>query len=510
MRLNRLTIITSITLLAGLSYDYVRAARGPALGQVPVSQQTSVQLTVEQALQDFDVLRKALEEAHGGLYRYNSKSETDKYFAALRARITAPLSDRAFRALIADVIARGRDGHARLEYDSVTTAGLTSRPLLPIRVALEDERMVVVSNDTPSDSTIIPGMEVLSINRRSPKVLLEALLPLIPGDGFIMTGKRARFARNLPQNLFLYVDSSTTFKIVARSTEGKSASATLVGVNAAERAKNNNPINAAVRASMAALNGEAGNVTLSMHAPASGGSPTIARIKVRAFDGASFNDDVDAAIRTAREQSARSIILDLRGNGGGVDLYGAYLVSRFLTQPFRYFDRIHLSTIAPTFATWKASTFEELRNGTVPDANGGHLVKASLHAGVEMQPPAEKPFTGSLIVLIDGESFSTTADVAATLHHHKRARFVGEETAGGYSGNTSGLNAQITLPNSKLRLKIMMYDYYNAVSAAPTGSAMWGRGTIPDEIVTRRMSDVLNRTDAPLSRAIAMLSSTNR
>jgi hypothetical protein len=90
-------------------------------------------------------------------------------------------------------------------------------------------------------------------------------------------------------------------------------------------------------------------------------------------------------------------------------------------------------------------------------------VLPALHPGVAEQRPAADVFLGRLVVLIDDGSFSTTADVAAQLRSMGRAVFVGEETGGGYEGNTSGLNADVILPSSKLRLRITMYDYWNAV-----------------------------------------------
>ena len=87
----------------------------------------------------------------------------------------------------------------------------------------------------------------------------------------------------------------------------------------------------------------------------------------------------------------------------------------------------------------------------------------ALHPEVGEQQPARQPFLGRLIVLIDGGSFSTTADVAAHLRSWRRATLVGEETGGGYEGNTSGLNALVVLPHSRLRFNVMMYGYWNAV-----------------------------------------------
>jgi C-terminal processing protease CtpA/Prc len=147
----------------------------------------------------------------------------------------------------------------------------------------------------------------------------------------------------------------------------------------------------------------------------------------------------------------------------------------------------------------EASTFENLKAGTVADSAGGYLVTTTLHPGVGVQQPASTPFTGDLFVLMDGGTFSTSADVTATLHNMKRATFIGEESAGGYEGNTSGLNALIILPNSGLRLLITMYDYWNAVTVPAKG-----RGTLPDHVVEQHVSDVLSGVDAPLERAVAL------
>jgi C-terminal processing protease CtpA/Prc len=116
-----------------------------------------------------------------------------------------------------------------------------------------------------------------------------------------------------------------------------------------------------------------------------------------------------------------------------------------------------------------------LKANTMVDPAGGYLLTAKQHPGVGEQKPSLNPFTGKLIVLTDGMTFSTSADVAAHLRHLTKAIFVGEETGGGCEGNTSGLNAVINLANSKLSLKIHMYGYWNAVSNCEKA-----RGVQPD------------------------------
>ena len=110
--------------------------------------------------QDFDVLTRALEEAHGGYDRFVAKPELARRIAAHRTRLNRELMQLEFAGILSETLAELRDGHARLEFDSVTAAALTAAPVLPLRVALEDERLIVRYNDSPTDSSIRPGMDV--------------------------------------------------------------------------------------------------------------------------------------------------------------------------------------------------------------------------------------------------------------------------------------------------------------------------------------------------------------
>ena len=453
------------------------------------------QLSSAAAQADFDVLRRALEEAHGGFDRFVTRAELDHRLDAQRTRLNRPMSTLVFAGIVAEAIAEIRDGHARLELDSVSNAALTQARVFPLRVQLEGSRLMVLFNDSPGDSAIQPGMEILQINGRTVGDIVGTLLRKIPGDGFIETGRRARLARGFASLFWLYVEQAHTYTVVARDTAGRSITTTLPGVLERDRLTIANPVNAVIAENVARLDNPPGNVALQFFDHAG-----VARLRIRAFDGSQFPAMLDSAFRALRERGTKSLILDLRGNGGGVDEYGALLVSYFAKHPFRYFDHIHLTTIAPSFATWLPRTFDAMRAGTVADSSGGFRVTPSLHPGVGEQRPASHPFLGKLVVLIDGGSFSTTADVAAQLRSRERATFVGEETAGTYEGNTSGLNALIVLPNSRLRLKIMMYGYWNAVKPA----AKPGHGTIPDHFVTRRVGDLLKGIDAGLERAITL------
>ena len=103
-------------------------------------------------------------------------------------------------------------------------------------------------------------------------------------------------------------------------------------------------------------------------------------------------------------------------------------------------------------------------------------------------------------MLIDGGTFSTASDAAAHIRHLTSATFIGEETGGTYEGNTSGMNAELTLPHSRFRVRIGLYGYYSRV--APPRAP--GRGVLPDHPAPRRVADVIAGRDAPLERAVTL------
>lgn len=465
----------------------------------PVKEQSSTvaqSLTTAEMQADFDSLRKALEEVHGGLYRFSDKVSINNRFDAYRGQLKSVHDQREFIALLFTMLAETRDGHMRLEMDEPTIAILAKARLFPFQLLIEDSRLMMLYNDTPGDSTIRPGMEVLTINGHKAADMIRTILPGIPGDGFIETGKIKRLERSFAHYYWLFIDQSTEFAITARDATGKTVNTKLPGILSADREKNrnNNAVNTAIQTGISRISGMDDNISFRFLKDAD-----IACLRIRSFGGENFVTTIDSLFKTLHDKKTRALMVDLRGNGGGVDEYGMRLVSQFTNKPFRYFDRIHLTSILPSFTTWKAGTAEELRSGVIADPKGGYLALPKLHDGVAEQSPANYPFSGKVFVLLDGGTFSTAADVTALLRHLTNATFIGEESGGAAEGNTSGLNSQVKLPHLKLGLKIHMYEYWNAVSPVRKG-----RGTLPDYPIARRVADLLQGIDAPMDRAVEL------
>src|SRR5438034_11832001 len=98
---------------------------------------------------DFDLMRKALEEAHSGLYRYASKAEMDRTFNAERSKLSRPLSKSEFMAVLIETLAQIRCGHTGLTPDEETQKDFVSARMFPLPMMVEWRRLMVLFTDTP-------------------------------------------------------------------------------------------------------------------------------------------------------------------------------------------------------------------------------------------------------------------------------------------------------------------------------------------------------------------------
>ena len=121
------------------------------------------------------------------------------------------------------------------------------------------------------------------------------------------------------------------------------------------------------------------------------------------------------------------------------------------------------------------------------------------HPNLGIQQPSQPNFSGKVVVLMNGGSFSTTCEFLSNLRDRKRATFVGEEAGGGYFGNTSGPTARVTLPNTEVRVIIPLRTYYLSVK-----DGIPNRSILPDYEVKQSINDILSDNDTVMFRAIEL------
>ena len=177
---------------------------------------------------------------------------------------------------------------------------------------------------------------------------------------------------------------------------------------------------------------------------------------------------IDRAVEAVR--SCNGIIVDLRGNPGGVAAMVTGVAGHFLT------DTVPL--------------------GFMRSRTGELRLKANPRRVTTDGTPIE-PFAGPLAVLIDEMTASTSEFFAAGLQGVGRARVFGTPSAG------QALPAMtVRLPNRDVLMHVM------ADFTGPRAVRIEGRGVIPDVLVASTRADLLDRRDAPLARAFAWITGT--
>jgi carboxyl-terminal processing protease len=173
---------------------------------------------------------------------------------------------------------------------------------------------------------------------------------------------------------------------------------------------------------------------------------------------ARFDEAVD------RFRSADGMVVDLRGNLGGVAGLVMGTAGHFLDR------RVDLGTMKT-----RESEMRFYANPRLVTADGRRVT----------------PFAGPLAILVDARTASTSEVFAGGLQDLGRARVFGSRTAGA------------VLPALMERLPSGDVLYHAVADyRTPSGVVLEGRGVIPDEIVPVTREDLLAGRDAALEAAL--------
>src|SRR4051794_20085454 len=104
--MKRRIFLTSTALLLATSTQGM-----PTHAQVPGSEKPMEVFTPQQLVEDFRIVREALEKGHPGIYRYVSKKTLDKQFDEAEKKLDHPMDVYGFFRILAPMVARIECGH---------------------------------------------------------------------------------------------------------------------------------------------------------------------------------------------------------------------------------------------------------------------------------------------------------------------------------------------------------------------------------------------------------------
>jgi C-terminal processing protease CtpA/Prc len=108
------------------------------------------------------------------------------------------------------------------------------------------------------------------------------------------------------------------------------------------------------------------------------------------------------------------------------------------------------------------------------EGGGYHLKRYETHY---YQPFTKNHFDGNVYILQGGYTFSASTLFTSPLINQNNVTIIGEETGGGFYGNSAILIPTIKLPNSKLLFRLPLYRMVMDKTRPK------GRGVVPDILV---------------------------
>ena len=407
------------------------------------------------------------------------------------------MTEYEFYCMLAPLIAHIHDGHTRASLSAALDSHLSDQTILfPFNLRILDNRAYLFRNYSDK-SEIAMGSELLSINSHPLSFIIQQMLPFIPHDAHIQTSKY----RSLERTAFfgelfnLIFGRSNSFEITYRERGTKNAKKiTAKGIKAKdlnsifyerypEAAKENPPVQLDYRQGIALL--------------------TVRTFGVGPYQNAkiSYPTFLKNVFQELEDKNAQHLIIDLRNNGGGADAYGKILFQHLIDKPFLYYEHLRINSTEFSFFEYtNIPPDERIQDPKRFRKNEEGTFDLLFHPNLGEQKPIPPIFKGKIYVLINGNSFSGTGECTSLIHFHQKAVFIGEECGSGYYGNTSGFMPTLTLPNTKIRIRIPMIRYTMAVSGYPRD-----RGIIPDHPVSPTIDDLLNGRDTVMEFTIDLI-----
>lgn len=461
--------------------------------------------------EDFNYLRKALEETHPGLYRYNSREVMKHKMDSLYDLLSAEMKFQDYYLLLASLFSDIRCAHTTIQPAGDWMGLILRDKIFPFLAIVIQDRVYVTINAS-KDITIKPGFEFVAINGQPMDSIRRFIFHHLSADGYNESLKQ----RMIGDNKFIIfynmlISQADSFHIVCRNLTGETAKVTVPAIPSSQINKlaAQNPVNKDIsdiygprtklnqkKPWRLEIHKEKDAAVLTIREFGGGKNAEEARKKMRDF--------MDESVDRLKKVSINNLIIDLRYNSGGWDHLGQELFTYLIDTPALFYQRFHTVTDNSEFLKFSSVSKEELanlKNELIPEKDGTFTVKEEYNSTLAIQHPKPNRFAGKVYFLVNGGTGSAAAEFTAVAHSNKLGLFIGEETGGNYTGGNGGEFISFSLPKTNIQVGIPLLYYHNAVNKP----LQEGRGTIPDHYVPDNIEDILKGNDTQLNFAFDLI-----
>ena len=237
---------------------------------------------------------------------------------------------------------------------------------------------------------------------------------------------------------------------------------------------------------------------------------SIAYLGIHTFD----NDDIRKytkekklrhflknSFKSIKEENIKKIVIDVSKNSGGSEGNEGLLYSYFGIN-YQKYKKVRAKTQKAILdngtdkpITLKAFGFWERIFANKKMKDGSLERKEGIGRGLmAYKKEPDYKFSGKTYIIISPITYSGGSEFSNMMCTNDLAIFVGQETGGGYLGNTSGYSQKLILPNSRIVIKIPALQFIMNVEP----KLPFGRGVIPHYEVIPTFEQYNNRENASL------------
>ncbi|WP_167852237.1 S41 family peptidase [Hymenobacter elongatus] len=467
----------------------------------PVAAAPAALYSVEQLQSDFAYLRRALQEAHPGLYWYTPHDSLDRAFARTAAALSHPMAELAYWKLLQTLVAQVHCGHTRVQHSAAYRAWFRRQPhaYFPFTVAIRQNRLFVVDNQSATPD-LQPGTEILAIDGHPTAEILPRLRALISADGYGTSFQDHELeAGFFDEYYWSCYEARPAYPLLVRDSSGhqrrltpqpKPVLAAAPGTPATPAAAPS-PEQAQARR-LARLR----SVRYLDTPPAT----ALLRISSFSYDEADEYKTFHAALfAELAQRRTKRLVVDLRGNPGGNNAIAVDLLKYLLKSDFVLTTSALAPVRIPSFMQpdpGSPAFFDTTQVKRLPDGRFGF---AAATVGVQ-HPYRGHYFRGQVILLVDGGTFSAASNLAASLRAQRRITIIGQESGGAEAGLNGGTLSRLELPQTHL---VVQLPHFRLLTACANPQP--GRGVRPDRVVVPTPQQVAAHTDAILSQLATLL-----
>ena len=426
-----------------------------------------------QLQQDYILLKNILEKKHPSLYWYTSKDSMDEYFKLYYTSITDSMTESQFGwKVLAPLISKIRCGHTSFGMSKNYNKWITNKkyPSFPLYLKVWKDSMVVTGNLHKRDTILKRGTVIKSINGLNINQLVSILFDYMPADGNANNLNYIRLSSNFPfyhrqifglskNYIVQYIDIVGTQQAVSiplyepPKDTGKTVKRTTASTKSKKEIKK--------------------EVLLSKRSISIDTATHSAILTINTFSSGKLRKFLRQSFRKIRKEKIQQVVLDLRSNGGGRISLSTLLTKYVSRKGFKIADTSFAvtKTLKPYGKYFKDRFINNLALFFSTKKRKDGLYHFGYWERKWYKPKKTNHFGGDLYILTNGPTFSASTLFCNAMKGQPDVMLVGEETGGGWYGNNGILIPDITLPYTRLRVRIPLFRLvqYNHISKKGSG-----------------------------------------